>query len=442
MKITVVGAGYVGLVTGACLAEAGNEVVLVDVDEERVARLRNGEIPIHEPGLDALVESSAKAGRLAFTSSLAEGTRLGRVIFIAVGTPSQGDGEANISAVLEVAEGIARHMDGYRLIATKSTVPVGTTHQVQEIVGKTLLARGVDFSFDVASNPEFLKEGQALEDFLRPDRIVVGAEHPRAVAFMRDIYAPFQRSHERLLVMDVRSAELTKYAANAMLATRISFMNELALLAEKLGADIEAVRQGIGSDPRIGYAFLYPGAGFGGSCLPKDLRALLQTAESNGCELKVTRAAWEANERQKKVLFEKIVKRFGQDLSGHSLAIWGLAFKPNTDDLREAPALFLCNALIEAGAKVRAHDPVAMDQARKIYAGKKNISFFSSPYEALEGAQALAVVTEWQLYRSPDFEEIARKLNSPVIFDGRNLYDPKRLAALGIEHHGIGRGVA
>jgi UDPglucose 6-dehydrogenase len=439
MKVSIIGTGYVGLVTGACLADVGNHVLCLDVDERKIAMLLGGEIPIYEPGLREIVRANAAAGRLAFTTDPAEAARYGRVQMIAVGTPPGEDGSADLQYVLAAARGIAGHMDGPRVIVDKSTVPVGTADKVRAEVARTLAARGASHPFAVVSNPEFLKEGAAVEDFMRPDRIVIGADDPGAVEAMRELYAPFQRNHERLQVMDIRSAELTKYAANAMLATRISFMNELALLAERLGADIEHVRRGIGSDPRIGYHFLYPGAGYGGSCFPKDVSALLRTAHENGIDLKVVRAVEEANERQKGVLVEKIAWRFGESLAGRRIALWGLAFKPNTDDMREAPSRVIIDGLLRRGATVTAYDPVAMPEARHLYAAEPRVQFAEEALEAAAGADALAIVTEWKAFRSPDFDELKRRLASPVIFDGRNLYEPAAVRAQGFEYFPIGR---
>jgi UDPglucose 6-dehydrogenase len=441
MKVSIIGTGYVGLVTGACLADVGNNVLCLDVDERKIARLKGGEIPIYEPGLKDIVRANLASGRLAFTVDPAESARYAKVQMIAVGTPPGEDGSADLRYVLEAARTVARHMDGPRVIVDKSTVPVGTADKVRDAVAQTLAERGAKFPFHMVSNPEFLKEGAAVEDFMRPDRIVIGADSPEAVAAMRELYAPFQRNHERLQVMDIRSAELTKYAANAMLATRISFMNELALLAEKLGADIEHVRVGIGSDPRIGYHFLYPGAGFGGSCFPKDVTALLHTAKENGLDLKVVRAVDEANNRQKGVLAEKIERRFGKDLSGRRFAVWGLAFKPNTDDMREAPSRVVIDALVKRGASVTAYDPVAMEEARHIYGGNGKVSFAKDAMAAAEGADALVIMTEWKAFRSPDFADLKRALKAPVIFDGRNLYEPSVVKDAGLEYHAIGRAV-
>ena len=440
MKVGIIGTGYVGLVTGACLADVGNHVLCLDVDERKIARLKGGEIPIYEPGLKEIVRANVASGRLAFTTDAAEGARFAKLQMIAVGTPPGEDGSADLRYVLAAARSVARHMDGPRVIVDKSTVPVGTADKVREAVALALKERGAPFHFSMVSNPEFLKEGAAVEDFMRPDRIVIGADDADAIATMRELYAPFQRNHERLQVMDIRSAELTKYAANAMLATRISFMNELALLAEKLGADIEHVRIGIGSDPRIGYHFLYPGAGFGGSCFPKDVSALLRTAQENGIDLKVVRAVEAANERQKGVLADKIARRFGASLAGRRFALWGLAFKPNTDDLREAPSRVVIKALTGRGAAVTAYDPVAMEEARHIYADEPRVAFADSAMAAAEGADALVIVTEWKAFRSPDFAELKRVLKAPVIFDGRNLYEPAVVRAHGLEYYAIGRG--
>jgi UDPglucose 6-dehydrogenase len=439
LKITVIGTGYVGLVSGTCLAEVGNDVLCVDVDERKIATLNAGGIPIFEPGLEAMVARNRAAGRLRFSTDTAEGARHGEIQFIAVGTPPDEDGSADLTYVVQAARNIGRHMDGYRVIVDKSTVPVGTADKVRAAVAEEVAARGAKIDFSVVSNPEFLKEGAAVEDFMRPDRVIIGAEDPRAIALMRELYAPFQRNHERIIVMDVHSAELTKYAANAMLATRISFMNELANLAEKLGADIELVRQGIGSDPRIGYHFLYAGCGYGGSCFPKDVKALIKTAAESGGELSVLSSVELANEKQKRVLAAKMVRHFGESLSGKRIAVWGLAFKPNTDDMREAPARTLVGELVARGAKVVAYDPVAMDEARRIFGTDSRIAYAESPLAAVAGADALAVVTEWKEFRSPDFGEIKRRLKAPLIFDGRNLYEPARMKSLGFQYFPIGR---
>jgi UDPglucose 6-dehydrogenase len=439
MKVSMIGTGYVGLVTGACLADVGNHVLCLDVDKRKIAMLENGEIPIYEPGLREIVRANVAAGRLAFTTDPERSARFGRVQMIAVGTPPGEDGSADLQYVVAAARAIAAHMDGPRVIVDKSTVPVGTADMVRGAVAEGLAARGADIPFSVVSNPEFLKEGAAVEDFMRPDRIVIGADSPVAVETMRELYAPFQRNHERLQVMDIRSAELTKYAANAMLATRISFMNELALLAERLGADIEHVRKGIGSDPRIGFHFLYPGTGYGGSCFPKDVTALLRTGQANGIDLKVVRAVEEANDRQKGVLVDKIVRRYGENLAGRRFALWGLAFKPNTDDMREAPSLVIVDRLLERGASVTAFDPVAMGEARHVFAGRAGVEFAADALAATDGADALVIVTEWKAFRSPDFDELKRRLKAPVVFDGRNLYEPAAMRALGFEYLAIGR---
>jgi UDPglucose 6-dehydrogenase len=439
MKVSIIGTGYVGLVTGACLADVGNHVLCLDLDERKIGVLRGGDIPIYEPGLKEMVRASVAAGRLTFTTDPKEAALYARLQMIAVGTPPGEDGSADLSHVIAAARGIATHMDGPRVVVDKSTVPVGTADKVRDTITAVLAERGVSFPFSVVSNPEFLKEGAAVEDFMRPDRIVIGAEDPDAIAAMRELYGPFQRNHERLQVMDIRSAELTKYAANAMLATRISFMNELALLAEKLGADIEHVRIGMGSDPRIGYHFLYPGAGFGGSCFPKDVNALLRTAEENGIELNVVRAVNVANEHQKTVIAQKVARRFGNDLAGRRFAVWGLAFKPNTDDMREAPSRVVIDDLLKRGAAVVAYDPVAMPEARHIYKSEKRVAFADSPMEAAKGADAVVIMTEWKIFRSPDFAQLKRTLKEPVIFDGRNLYEPAVVLSQGLEYHPIGR---
>jgi UDPglucose 6-dehydrogenase len=439
MKISVVGTGYVGLVSGACLAEMGNDVLCVDVDEDKVARLSRGEVPIHEPGLDALVQRNVAARRLHFTTDVEEGVRFGTVQFIAVGTPPDEDGAADMQYVLAASHNIGRHMTDYKLVVDKSTVPVGTADQVRAAIAQTLAERGVEVPFSVVSNPEFLKEGAAVEDFMRPDRIIVGCDDERAVHLMRALYEPFQRNHDKLVVMDIRSAELTKYAANAMLATRISFMNEMALLAEKLDADIEQVRRGIGADARIGSQFLYAGAGYGGSCFPKDVKALIRSAADAGQTLQVLTAVEAANDQQKRVLSRKIIARFGEDLAGRRFALWGLAFKPDTDDMREAPSRIVIADLLSRGAEVVAHDPVAMTEARRIFGDTAGLAYADSPMDAVEGADALVIVTEWKAFRSPDFERIRAVLRQPVIFDGRNLFDPARLHEAGIEYFPIGR---
>jgi UDPglucose 6-dehydrogenase len=439
MKITVIGTGYVGLVSGACLADVGNDVLCLDVDPAKIKILEDGGIPIHEPGLLEVVRRNVEAGRLSFTTDVERAAKYGIVQFIAVGTPPDEDGSADLQYVLAAARNIGKHMDGYRVVVDKSTVPVGTGDKVRSAVAEELKARDSSLGFSVVSNPEFLKEGAAVDDFMRPDRIIVGAEDEQAIALMRQLYAPFQRNHDKVVFMDVRSAELTKYAANAMLATRISFMNELANLAETLGADIELVRQGIGSDPRIGWHFLYAGCGYGGSCFPKDVKALIKTAKEYGHGLKVLTAVEDANDAQKHVLIDKIEKRFGADLSGRRFALWGLAFKPNTDDMREAPARVIIEELFKRGATVMAYDPVAMQEAERIFGDEPRLSYAGRPKSALEGADALLIVTEWKEFRSPDFDAIKSRLKQPVVFDGRNMYDPKVMAEQGIEYFGIGR---
>jgi UDPglucose 6-dehydrogenase len=442
MKITVIGTGYVGLVSGACLAEMGNHVMCLDVDAAKIDLLNGGGIPIHEPGLLDMVQRNRSAGRLQFTTDTVAAVNHGTLQFIGVGTPPDEDGSADLQYVLEAARNVGRHMTDYKVIIDKSTVPVGTGARVKAAVAEELAHRGLSMEFAVVSNPEFLKEGAAIEDFMRPDRIVVGADDDRAVWMMRALYSPFLRNHDRLLVMDVKSAEFTKYAANAMLATRISFMNELALLAEQVGADIELVRKGIGSDPRIGYHFLYAGAGYGGSCFPKDVKALVTTARAAGVELQVLQAVEAANERQKHVLVDKVVARFGADLTGRHFAVWGLAFKPNTDDMREAPSRVVITELLRRGASIAGYDPVAMPEAERLFAGIGAIRFASSQAQALTGADALLIVTDWKEFRSPDFDAIKAALKQPVVIDGRNLYEPALMATLGIEYSGIGRSSA
>jgi UDPglucose 6-dehydrogenase len=439
MRITIFGSGYVGLVTGACLADAGNHVVCVDIDERKIEMLKRGELPIHEPGLDAVVKRNFEAGRLSFTTNAREGVDHGQFQVIAVGTPPDDDGSADLRYVLAVARTIGEHMAEYKVVITKSTVPVGTADKVREAVAESLRARDASIEYDTVSNPEFLKEGAAIADFMKPDRVVVGTDSARAAELMRTLYEPFTRNHDRMIVMDVRSSELTKYAANAMLATKISFMNELANLAEHFGADIEAVRLGIGSDPRIGYAFIYPGVGYGGSCFPKDVQALKRSADEVGYAASLLSAVEDVNNRQKRVLFHKIKAHFG-DLHGKTIAIWGLAFKPNTDDMREAPSRVLMEALWAAGAKVRAYDPVAMPECQRIYGDRADLVLCKTSPEAVKGADALAVVTEWQEFRSPDFDYIKSALRTSVIFDGRNLYDPAHMARAGFGYHAIGRG--
>lgn len=440
MKITVIGTGYVGLVTGTCLSEVGNDVLCFDTNAEKIASLKEGVIPIFEPGLEEMVVRNIKAGRLHFTDDIEEATRFGTVQFIAVGTPPGEDGGADVGYVMAAARNIGKHMNDYKVVVDKSTVPVGTADAVRTAIQEELDLRGVSTPFSVVSNPEFLKEGAAIEDFMRPGRIVLGCDSEQAALNMRALYAPFQRHHDRLILMDIRSAELTKYAANAMLATRISFMNELANLAENVGADIELVRKGIGSDPRIGYDFLYSGAGYGGSCFPKDVKALIKTASSQaGISLKVLQAVEEANEAQKKVLGSKIKQRFGADLTGKHFALWGLAFKANTDDIREASSLSVIKDLLDAGATVTAYDPVASHSMQQYLLDKVGLTYATSQNLALEKADALVIVTEWKEFRSPDFDHIKLALKHPVIFDGRNLYDPKWVRSLGFEYFAIGR---
>ncbi|MGD9168776.1 MAG: UDP-glucose/GDP-mannose dehydrogenase family protein [Candidatus Thiodiazotropha sp.] len=440
MKVTVFGSGYVGLVTGACLAEVGNDVVCMDVDERKIAKLKQGEVPIYEPGLDAMVERNAKAGRLQFTTDAAEAVAHGLFQFIAVGTPPDEDGSADLQYVLAVAASIAQHMDDYRIIVDKSTVPVGTADKVRERVNETLRAHEKNVEFDVVSNPEFLKEGAALDDFMKPDRIIIGTDNPRTTELLRALYTPFNRNHDRLIAMDIRSAELTKYAANAILATKISFMNELSNLAERLGADIEQVRHGIGADSRIGYHFIYPGCGYGGSCFPKDVNALERTAREVDYDAQLLSAVEAVNYRQKRVLFNKISRHFSGDLKGKTFALWGLSFKPNTDDMREASSRVLMEALWDAGAKVQVFDPEAMNECRRIYGEREDLVYCDDQESTLQGADGLVVVTEWQVFRSPDFEQIKQTLSEPAIFDGRNIYDPKYLKEIGFSYYAIGRG--
>jgi UDPglucose 6-dehydrogenase len=440
MRLTVFGSGYVGLVTGACLAEMGNHVVCVDIDEGKIARLNNGEIPIYEPGLEDYVERNVEAGRLEFTTDVQKGVDHGLFQFIAVGTPPDEDGSADLSHVLAVAKSIGQHMTDYRIVVDKSTVPVGTADKVREAIRQELNERGLNLEIDVVSNPEFLKEGDAIDDFMKPDRIVIGTDNPRTTELLRALYEPFNRSHDRVIAMDVRSAELTKYAANAMLATKISFMNEVANIAERMGADIEKIRIGIGSDPRIGYHFIYPGAGYGGSCFPKDVRALARSAAASDYDAELLNAVEAVNDRQKLRVFENIKAHYDGDLAGKTIALWGLSLKPRTDDMREAPSRVLMESLWAAGASVRAYDPEAMDEARRIYPDQDGLVVCDNAYDALEDADALAIITEWQEFRSPDLERIRDSLKDPVIFDGRNLYEPDMVRALGLEYYGIGRG--
>lgn len=440
MKVTIYGSGYVGLVTGSLLADVGNHVLCVDVDQAKVDKLNNGVIPIYEPGLEDVILRNREAGRLSFTTDMQQAVEYSELQFIAVGTPPDEDGSADLQHVVAVANTIGQRMTARKLIVNKSTVPVGTADRVQETVNSALAARGESLEFSVISNPEFLKEGAAINDFMKPDRIIVGTEDDYAIRQMRALYAPFCRNHDRLVFMDVRSSELTKYAANAMLATKISFMNELSNLADRLGADIENVRIGIGSDPRIGYHFIYPGSGYGGSCFPKDVKALVATASSVGYDAELLSAVESVNERQKRSMFDKALKHFGGDLSGKTFALWGLSFKPNTDDMREAPSRVLMEALWEAGATVKAYDPVAMNEARHLYPNEERLQLMGTSHDALIGADALFINTEWREFRSPDWSFVNNTLKSPVVFDGRNLYDPVLLSDLGFDYYAIGRG--
>jgi UDPglucose 6-dehydrogenase len=442
MRVTIFGSGYVGLVTGACLADAGNHVVCVDVDAGKIERLNRGEVPIHEPGLDALIKRNAEAGRLEFTTDAMKGVEHGLFQLIAVGTPPDEDGSADLRYVLAVARTIGKNLGRYCIVVTKSTVPVGTADKVREEITTTLASRKAAVDFDVVSNPEFLKEGAAIQDFMKPDRVVIGTDNPRTTELMRALYEPFTRNHDRLIVMDIRSSELTKYAANAMLATKISFMNELANIAERLGADIEKVRVGIGSDPRIGYSFIYPGTGYGGSCFPKDVQALIRSANEVQHTPEILHAVEAVNERQKQVLVHKMRSHYAGKLRGRTFALWGLAFKPNTDDMRQAPSLAIVDSLLKEGARVRAYDPVATGEAARIFGGKQDVVLCKSAYEAATGADALAIVTEWQEFRSPDFDRLKELLEAPVIFDGRNLYDPGMVNRFGFTYYAIGRGRA
>ena len=439
MKVTIFGSGYVGLVTGVCLAEVGNDVICIDIDQGKIENLKKGIIPIYEPGLAALVVENQQAGRLKFTTDIQEAVSHGTFQFIAVGTPPDEDGAADLQYVLAVSKSIAEHMTEYRIVVDKSTVPVGTADKVKDVMLEVLNERGVEIDFDVVSNPEFLKEGAAITDFMKPDRIVVGTDNPRTAELLKALYAPFNRSHERVIIMDIRSAELTKYAANAMLATKISFMNELANLAELLGADIEQVRNGIGSDSRIGYSFIYPGCGYGGSCFPKDVKALERTAQQVGYKAELLSAVENVNDRQKQVIFNKVLQHYNCEVKGKVFALWGLSFKPKTDDMREAPSRVILEALIQAGATVQAFDPEAMDEAKRLYGTYGGLTLVESADGALQGANALIVVTEWKNFWSPDFEHIKQTLKDAVIFDGRNLYQPALLKKQGITYYGIGR---
>jgi UDPglucose 6-dehydrogenase len=439
MKITVFGSGYVGLVTGACLADVGNQVMCMDVDQVKIDKLKQGIIPIYEPGLEEMVKDNMAAGRLHFTTDVKEAVDFGLFQFIAVGTPPDEDGSADLRYVLAVAKGVAEHMSDYKIIVDKSTVPVGTADKVKQAVLDVLAQRGEAQEFDVVSNPEFLKEGSALDDFMKPDRIIIGTDNPRTAELLKALYAPFNRSRERVITMDIRSAELTKYAANAMLATKISFMNELANLAERLGADIENVRHGIGSDSRIGYSFIYPGCGYGGSCFPKDVKALERTAKEMGYHAELLSAVENVNDRQKHRLFEKISAHYPNGIKGKTFALWGLAFKPNTDDMREAPSRVLLEALIDAGASVQAYDPEAMHEVQRIYGDKAGLTYCAKQNQALDNADALIIVTEWKQFRSPDFDELSKGLKDKVIFDGRNMYEPKFVKQAGLQYYAIGR---
>jgi len=440
MNLTIFGSGYVGLVTGACMAEMGNHVLCVDIDADKIDGLNQDEVPIYEPGLNEYLRRNRLSGRLEFTTDVDKGVNHGLFQIIAVGTPPDEDGSADLQYVLAVAKSIGEHMKDYRIVVDKSTVPVGTADKVRETIQEVLEKRRQLIDFDVVSNPEFLKEGAAINDFMKPDRIVVGTDNPRTAELLKALYEPFTRNHDRMITMDVRSAELTKYAANAMLATKISFMNELANIAEQVGADIENVRVGIGSDPRIGYHFIYPGAGYGGSCFPKDVRALAKSASNGGYKATLLETVESVNDRQKKRLFEKISQYFDGNIEGRTIALWGLSFKPNTDDIREATSRVLMETLWDAGVNVRAYDPEAMEETRAAYPDQSKLQLCMTARAALSGADALAIVTEWQEFRSPDFDAIKEELTAPVIFDGRNLYDPKMMKTLGIEYYGIGRG--
>ena len=439
MNISIIGTGYVGLVTGTCFADVGNQVLCVDKDQNKIDRLLAGEIPIFEPGLERLVGSSVSQDRLRFTTDINQAVEHAEIIFIAVGTPPDEDGSADLSHVLAVAKSIGHALSEHRVIVTKSTVPVGTAAKVRKAIQSELDSRGVSVEFSVGSNPEFLKEGAAIEDFMKPDRVVLGADDDKTVEVMRKLYAPFNRNHDRLIVMDIPSAELTKYAANAMLATKISFMNELSNIADLLDADIELVRQGIGSDPRIGYHFIYPGCGYGGSCFPKDVQALHRTAKQHGYDARILAAVEDVNQDQKSVLLHKIETKYGKDLTGKTFAIWGLAFKPNTDDMREAPSGVIINGLLARGARIQAYDPVALPEAREIYADKPAVSLVDDIYSATDGADALVLLTEWKAFRSPDFDKLKQQMTTAAIFDGRNIYDPSQLKEIGFEYFGIGR---
>ena len=439
MRIAVFGTGYVGLVSGACLADVGHEVVCVDVDEAKIRSLHEGHIPIYEPGLESIVRSNYAEGRLDFTTDAARAVEFGQLIFIAVGTPPDEDGSADLQYVLAVARTIGQHMTDYKVVIDKSTVPVGTADKVRAAVAAELSARGTDIPFDVCSNPEFLKEGAAIDDFTKSARIVVGTDSQRVRSLMRECYAPYSRNHDKIMFMDVRAAELTKYAANAMLATKISFMNEIANLAERLGADVEQVRLGIGSDPRIGYHFIYPGCGYGGSCFPKDVQALARTAREVGYEAELLDAVEAVNLRQKRVLFDKLMQAFDGDMKGRTIALWGLSFKPDTDDMREAPSRVLMEAVWEAGGRVRAFDPQAMEETARIYGERDDLALVSHQDEALTGADALVICTEWKQFRTVDFHRLKAQLATPVLVDGRNLFDPRQVKEAGLMYFAVGR---
>ncbi|HOT76978.1 MAG TPA: UDP-glucose/GDP-mannose dehydrogenase family protein [Candidatus Wallbacteria bacterium] len=439
MKITIIGSGYVGLVTGTCFAEMGNDVVCMDIDSSKIEGLKKGVIPIYEPGLEEMVKRNIKEERMTFTTDIKNAVENSLFCFIAVGTPPGEDGSADLKYVLDVAAEIGKHMNGYKVVVDKSTVPVGTAEKVRETIKGELVRRGVNFEFDVVSNPEFLKEGAAIEDFMKPDRVVIGTDNVRTAELMKELYAPFMRKNYRIITMDIRSAELTKYAANCMLASRISFMNEMANICELCGADIDMIRNGIGSDRRIGHDFLFAGAGYGGSCFPKDVKALLKTAQELGHEAKILNAVEEVNDKQKELLVKKVLKHFGGDVKSKTFAVWGLAFKPKTDDMREAPSVVIINKLIEKGAKIQAFDPEAIKEAKKIIPESASIKYFETSYKALEKADALILVTEWGSFREPDFDKMKKIMNSPVIFDGRNLYNPKFVRGFGFTYHSIGR---
>lgn len=442
MKVTVFGTGYVGLVTGACLADVGHDVLCVDINQQKVDNLNAGVIPIYEPGLEPIVKQAVQNKLLAFTTNMEAAVKHGELQFIAVGTPSGEDGSADLQYVVAVAKTIGERISDYRVVVNKSTVPVGTAEIVEKTLAEQLQKRGVNIEFDVVSNPEFLKEGAAVNDFMKPDRIIVGTRSTRAESVMRELYAPFNRSHDRMIFMDIRSAELTKYAANAMLATKISFINEMANLAERLGADIEKVRNGIGADPRIGYQFIYPGCGYGGSCFPKDVKALINIAKNTGYQAGLMEAVDQVNNAQKEKLFDYIDRHFNGDLRGKIFALWGLSFKPNTDDMREAPSRTLMEALWARGAKVQAYDPVAMEETQSIYGLRDDLKLVGTKEAALERADALVICTEWKTFRAPNFELIKGALKEPLIFDGRNLYEPEKMNSLAIQYYAVGRGLS